>query len=114
LQGSGGWAANENAYPPALPSKGNAVSVLAHLERLDHRITGRPEAEYVYEARKWRLRLAVVVLLTMTSLAIALASNAQLAGWLLVAFAVVTAVKIVITRNAWKSSAVHVQGRWFE
>jgi hypothetical protein len=90
------------------------VSVLAQLERLDHKLTGRPEADYVYESRKWRARLAVVVLLTLTSLSIALVSNAPLAGWLLVAFAVATGVKIVITRNAWKASAVHVQGRWFE
>jgi hypothetical protein len=90
------------------------VSVLAQLERLDHKLTGRPEADYVYEARKWRARLAVVVLLTLVSLSIALVSTAPLAGWLLVAFAVATGVKIVVTRNAWKANTVHVQGRWFE
>jgi hypothetical protein len=90
------------------------VSVLAHLERLDHRLTGRPEAEYVYEARKWRLRLAVVVLLTLLSLVIALASNAQVAGWLLVVFAVATGVKTVVARNAWRATATTGGGRWFE
>lgn len=90
------------------------MSVLAHLERLDHKLTGRPEADYVYESRKWRARLAVVILLTLTSLSIALASSAPLAGWLLVAFAVATGVKIVVTRNAWKAQAAPVQGRWFE
>jgi hypothetical protein len=90
------------------------VSVLAHLDRLDHKITGRPEADYVYESRKWRLRRAVVVLLTFVSLVIALASSASIAGWLLVAFAVATGVKTVIARNAWRSAAAPVAGRWFE
>jgi hypothetical protein len=90
------------------------VSILAHLERLDHRLTGRPEADYVYEARKWRLRLAVIVLLTFVSLSIALASNVPVAGWLLVAFAVATGVKTVIARNAWRSAAAPVAGRWYE
>jgi hypothetical protein len=90
------------------------VSVLAHLDRLDHKITGRPEADYVYESRKWRLRLAVVVLLTFVSLVIALASSASIAGWLLVAFAIATGVKTVIARNAWRSAAAPVAGRWFE
>lgn len=90
------------------------MSVLAHLERLDHRFTGRPEAEYVYESRKWRLRLAVVVLLTVVSLAIALASNVKVAGWLLVAFAVATFVKTIAARRAWRSAAAPVAGRWFE
>lgn len=91
------------------------MSVLARLERLDHRFTGRPEAEYVYESRKWRLRLGVVALLTLLSLAIALASNASVAGWVLVAFSIATGVKTVLARRAWQASAVQVTGgRWFE
>jgi ribosomal protein L39E len=91
------------------------VSVLAHLERLDHRLTGRPETEYVYESRKWRLRLGVVVLLTFVSLAIALASNARVAGWLLVLFAVATGVKTVVARREWRATAVQATGgRWYE
>ena len=90
------------------------MSVLAHLERLDHKITGRPETDYVYEARKWRLRLAVVVLLTFVSLTIALTADMRLAGWLLVAFAVATGVKTVLARNAWRASTVQSSGRWFE
>lgn len=90
------------------------MSVLAALDKLDHKITGRPEVDYVFESRKWRLRLAVVVLLTLTSLAIALASSAPVAGWLLVAFAVATGVKTVLARRAWRASAVHPQGRFFE
>jgi hypothetical protein len=91
------------------------MSVLAQLERLDHKVTGRPETPYVFEARKWRLRLAVVVLLTLVSLAIALASTAQVAGWLLVVFAIATGVKTVLARRAWRASAVHVSGgRWYE
>jgi hypothetical protein len=91
------------------------MSVLAQLERLDHRLTGRPETPYVFESRKWRLRLAVVVLLTFVSLIIAVASNAQVAGWLLVAFAVATGVKTVVARRAWRASVAPVTGgRWYE
>ncbi|MDQ1712020.1 MAG: hypothetical protein QOE45_1470 [Frankiaceae bacterium] len=91
------------------------MSVLAQLERLDHRITGRPETTYVFESRKWRLRLAVVVLLTLVSLAIALASTARVAGWLLVAFAVATGVKTVLGRRRWRAVAVpSTGGRWYE
>ena len=90
------------------------MSVLAHLERLDHRFTGRPEAEYVYEARKWRLRLGVVALLTFVSLVIALASNARIAGWVLVFFAIATGVKTVVARNAWRTAAAPSAGRWHE
>ena len=90
------------------------MSVLAQLERLDHALAGRPETEYVYESRKWRLRLAIVVLLTFVSLSIALASNARVAGWLLVLFALATGVKTVIARRAWRASAVQFSGRWFE
>jgi ABC-type transport system involved in cytochrome bd biosynthesis fused ATPase/permease subunit len=91
------------------------MSVLAQLERLDHKVTGRPETPYVYESRKWRLRLAVVVLLTLVSLAIALASTAQVAGWLLVAFAIATGVKTVLARRDWRASAVHTgAGRWYD
>jgi ABC-type transport system involved in cytochrome bd biosynthesis fused ATPase/permease subunit len=91
------------------------VSVLAQLERLDHRLTGRPETDYVYESRKWRLRLAVVVLLTFVSLAIALASSASLAGWLLVVFAIATGVKTYVARRQWQATAVQTTGgRWFE
>ena len=90
------------------------MSVLAHLERLDHRLTGSPETAYVFESRKWRLRLAVIVLLTLVSLAIAMASSASVAGWLLVTFAVATGVKTVIARNAWRASAATATGRWYE
>lgn len=91
------------------------MSVLAQLERLDHRLTGRPETDYVYESRKWRLRLAVVVLLTFVSLSIALASNASLAGWLLVLFAIATGVKTYVGRRQWQATAVQTSGgRWYE
>ncbi len=90
------------------------MSVLAALDKLDHKITGRPEADYVFESRKWRLRLAVVTLLTLVSLAIALASNAQVAGWLLVVFALATGVKTFLARRAWRATAVQPQGRFFE
>jgi predicted lysophospholipase L1 biosynthesis ABC-type transport system permease subunit len=81
------------------------VSVLAQLERLDHRLVGRPEAEYVSESRKWRLRLAVVTLLTLLSLLIALAGDMGLVAWLLVAFAVATGVKTFLARSAWRRTA---------
>ena len=90
------------------------MSVLATLDKLDHKITGRPEVDYVFESRKWRLRLAVVVLLTFVSLVIALASNAQTAGWLLVVFALATGVKTVLARRQWRATAVQPQGRFFE
>jgi ABC-type transport system involved in cytochrome bd biosynthesis fused ATPase/permease subunit len=90
------------------------VSVLAQLDELDRRLTGRPEAEYVHESRMWRLRLGVVVLLTLVSLAIALVSSMAVAGWLLVAFAIATGVKTVIARREWKASAVQRSGRWYE
>lgn len=90
------------------------MSVLNSLEALDHKLTGRPETEYVYEARKWRLRLGLVVLLTLLSLSIALVSTAKVGGWLLVAFAVATGVKTVRGRNEWRASAVQTTGRWFE
>jgi hypothetical protein len=88
------------------------MSVLAQLERLDHRLTGRPEAEYVYESRKWRLRLSLIVLLTFVSLIIAVASTARLAGWFLVAFAVATFVKTFLARRAWRATAVQSSGSW--
>lgn len=93
------------------------MSVLAHLERLDHRLAGSPETDYVFESRKWRLRLAVISLLTFVSLIIALVSNAPAAGWLLVVFALATGVKTVLARRSWRASAaVHVSaaGRWYE
>jgi ribosomal protein L39E len=90
------------------------VSVLAQLERLDHRLVGSPEAEYVSESRKWRLRLAVISLLTLVSLAIALVSNARVAGWLLVAFAIATGVKTVLARREWRETVVVGAGRWYE
>ena len=90
------------------------MSVLATLDKLDHKITGRPEVDYVFESRKWRLRLAVVVLLTLVSLAIALASNVRVVGWLLVVFAIATGVKTVLARRAWRATAVQPQGRFFE
>jgi len=91
------------------------VSVLAHLDRLDHKFTGRPETDYVYESRKWRLRMAVVVLLTLVSLTIALtAADLAVAGWLLVLFAVATGVKTALARRAWRAATVQTSGRWFE
>ncbi|HEU0131714.1 MAG TPA: hypothetical protein VFQ85_12070 [Mycobacteriales bacterium] len=91
------------------------MSVLATLEKLDHRLTGRPETDYVFEARRWRLRLALVVLLTLLSLVIALVSDQAVAGWVLVAFAIATGVKTVLARRAWRASAVQVTGgRWYE
>lgn len=90
------------------------MSVLAQLDRLDHRITGRPEVEYVYESRKWRLRLAVVVLLTLLSLIIAMVSDVGVVGWLVFAFAVATGVKTWLGRAAWRRTAVQPQGRFFE
>jgi len=92
------------------------VSVLAHLERLDHRVAGSPETEYVFEARKFRLRLALVVLLTLLSLVIALLSNVRVAGWLLVAFAVATGVKNYLALQQFKAAAAAAQraGRWYE
>ena len=90
------------------------MSVIAQLERLDHRIVGRPEVEYVYESRKWRLRLAVVVMLTFLSLVIALVGDAGLIAWFLVAFAIATGVKTVLARSEWRRSAVQPQGRFFE
>ena len=91
------------------------MSVLAQLERLDrldHRLTGRPEAEYVFESRKWRLRFAVIVLLTLVSLVIALASSAPVAGWFLVAFAVATFAKTYLARRAWQRTAVQATSAW--
>jgi len=94
---------------------GITVSVLAHLERLDHKLTGRPEAQYVHESRMWRLRLMLISLLTLLSLVIATASSASAAGWLLVLFAIATGVKTVLARRAWRESAVAVSnGRWYE
>ncbi len=90
------------------------MSVLAQLERLDHRLAGRPETDYVFESRKWRLRIAVIVLLTFVSLIIAVASNAPLAGWLLVAFAVATFVKTVLARRAWRATAVQATASFYE
>ena len=91
------------------------MSVLAQLERLDHRFAGSPEAEYVYEARKFRLRLALVSLLTFVSLIIATVSNAAVAGWLLVAFAIATGVKNYLALRAFRASAVPAaSGRWHE
>jgi hypothetical protein len=88
------------------------MSVLAQLERLDHRLAGRPETDYVFESRKWRLRIAVIVLLTFVSLIIATASNATVAGWLLVAFAVATFVKTLLARRAWRRTAVQSAPSW--
>jgi len=90
------------------------VSVLAQLERLDHRLVGRPEADYVLESRKWRLRLAVVALLTFVSLTIAVAGDMGLVAWLLVAFAVATGVKTFLARAEWRRTAVQPAGRFFE
>jgi len=91
------------------------VSVLAQLERLDHRFAGSPETDYVFESRKFRLRLAVISLLTFVSLIIALASNARLAGWLLVAFAIATGVKTVLARREHAATvATRPAGRWYE
>lgn len=90
------------------------MSVLAQLERLDHRFTGRPEVEYVFESRKWRLRLALVVLLTLLSLIIAMASEVGVVGWLVFVFAIATGVKTWLARAAWRRTAVQPQGRFFE
>ena len=92
------------------------MSVLAHLERLDHALAGRPETAYVYESRKWRLRLMVISLLTFVSLIIALVSTAKVAGWLLVAFAIATGVKTVLARREWRAvaAAQAPAGRWYE
>lgn len=93
------------------------MSVLAHLERLDHRLAGRPETDYVYESRKFRLRLAVIALLTLVSLVIALVSSAPAAGWVLVLFAVATGVKNYLALREFRATAVaHVSasGRWYE
>jgi hypothetical protein len=92
------------------------VSVLAQLERLDHRLTGSPEAPYVYESRKWRLRYLVISLLTFVSLTVALASSAPVAGWLLVLFALATGVKTALAQRAWRTSAATgtTSGRWYE
>lgn len=90
------------------------MSVLAHLERLDHRLVGSPEADYVFQSRAWRLRLAVIVLLTLVSLAIALASNVRVAGWLLVLFALATGVKTVLARRAWRASVTVNTARWYD
>lgn len=93
------------------------MSVLAQLERLDrldHRFVGRPETEYVFESRKWRLRLALVTLLTLVSLAIAIVGDAGLVAWLLVGFAIATGVKTAIAQAEWRRSAVQPSGRFFE
>lgn len=89
--------------------------VLAQLDRLDRKLTGRPETQYVHESRMWRLRLMLISLLTLLSLVIATASNASAAGWLLVLFAVTTGVKTVLARRAWRESVATVSnGRWYE
>ena len=90
------------------------MSVQSHLERLDRRLAGSPEAEYVFQSRMWRLRLSLITLLTLLSLAIATASSAPLAGWLLVAFAVATGVKTVIARREWRETVTVNAGRWYE
>ena len=90
------------------------MSVLAHLERLDRRVTGEPEAQYVFESRLWRLRLGLIALLTFVSLIIATVSSAPVAGWLLVAFAVATGVKTVLARRAWQATVPLSTGRWHE
>lgn len=90
------------------------MSVLAQLERLDHRFVGRPETTYVFESRSWRLRIALVVMLTNLSLVIAFVSNQQRAGVFLLVFSVATLVKIVLAKRAWRRTAVQASGRFFE
>lgn len=91
------------------------MSVLAQLERLDHRFAGSPETDYVFESRKFRLRFAVIVLLTFVSLIIAVASSASVAGWVLVAFAIATGVKTAIARREWRATVATLPaGRWYE
>lgn len=91
------------------------MSVLAQLERLDHRLAGMPETAYVFEARKFRLRLVVVALMTFVSLVIAVASNAPVAGWLLVAFALATGAKTVLDLRAFKARVpTRPAGSWYE
>lgn len=90
------------------------MSVLAQLERLDHRFVGRPETDYVFESRKWRLRLAVVVLLTFVSLIIALAGDVGGIAWFVVGFAFMTGVKTVVARRNWRRTTQQPTGRFFE
>ena len=90
-------------------------SVLAQLERLDHRFMGMPETDYVFESRKFRLRLAVVSLMALVSLVIATASDQPVAGWLLVAFAIATGVKNYLALRAHRATAPRgPAGRWYE
>ena len=91
------------------------MSVLAHLERLDHRFAGSPETEYVYESRKFRLRLGVIALLTFVSLIIAVASSVPAVGWLLVLFALATGVKNYLALRQFRATVtVTTGGRWYE
>lgn len=90
------------------------MSFLAQLDRLDHRFVGRPEADYVFESRRWRLRLALSVLLTLVSLLIVVVGDAGAVAWVPVVFAVGTGVQTVLARSAWRRTAVQAQGHSFE
>jgi hypothetical protein len=90
------------------------VSVLAQLERLDHRFVGRPETDYVFESRKWRMRIAVLVMLTNLSLIIAFASDQRAGGWFLVLFSIATFGKTIHARREWRRTAQQPTGRFFE
>lgn len=87
------------------------MSVLAQLERLDHRLAGMPETAYVFEARKFRLRLAVLVLMALVAL---LSTIETPAGWFVVLLAVGTAVKTVADRRAHSGTSAAVTGRWHD
>ncbi|HVF04672.1 MAG TPA: hypothetical protein VNA20_07530 [Frankiaceae bacterium] len=90
------------------------MSVLAQLERLDHRLAGMPETAYVFEARKFRLRIAVLALMTLVAL---LSTFETPAGWLVVALAVGTAGKTVLDRRGQRGAsagAASEAGRWYE
>lgn len=91
------------------------MPVLAQLERLDHRVAGMPETAYVFESRKFRMRLAVATLMTLVSLVIATATDQAAAGWLLVVFALATGVKNVLAHRAHRAAApTGPTGRWYE
>ena len=90
------------------------MSVLAQLERLDHRFAGMPETDYVFEARKYRLRIGVLALMTLVAL---LSTLETPAGWLVVALAVGTGAKTVLDHRQHRSAAAGVAsetGRWYE
>ena len=73
-----------------------------------------PETPYVFEARKFRLRNAVLVLLTLVAL---LSTVETAAGWLVVLLALATGVKTIADRRAHAAtvaSAAKPAARWYE